>query len=237
VHLFDEEICWTPPTLWQGRLFVRSPSRAVCLWVGKGEELSPDTPTLATPPPSWHLDPAWLVSREREYPNDAPTPAEMTTWFLASLALLALAGLIALPFPDRGIVFLSLALVLPLFGPNLLSTALDRQLFTWPATLYAAFHGMLAITYRARQTGAAWRARLTVVCFLLVCYTYFEACRAVGLFLAWAFLAGFLPAFPLTWLAVRAAGRRRWLWATGWTLLAFVVFFWSGQGLVWWKGA
>jgi outer membrane protein assembly factor BamB len=34
-QLFEDEVCWTPPTLWQGRLFVRSPSSLVCVYVGR----------------------------------------------------------------------------------------------------------------------------------------------------------------------------------------------------------
>src|SRR5581483_2323889 len=32
-QLFADETCWTPPTLDDGRLFVRSPSRGVCVYV------------------------------------------------------------------------------------------------------------------------------------------------------------------------------------------------------------
>jgi len=39
VQLFEDDTCWTPPALWQGRLFVRSPSHAVCLYVGRPENL------------------------------------------------------------------------------------------------------------------------------------------------------------------------------------------------------
>ncbi len=93
VQLFEDEICWTPPTLWQGRLLLRSPSRAVCLFVGRTENLPAGVSAtdLVHKSWSWHFDAAWLISRERDYPNDAPTLEEMTLWFCSCL-LLAFCG-------------------------------------------------------------------------------------------------------------------------------------------------
>ena len=42
-QLFDDEICWTPSTLWRGKLFLRSPSRAVCVYVGRADKLLTDS--------------------------------------------------------------------------------------------------------------------------------------------------------------------------------------------------
>ena len=71
---------------------------------------------------------------------------------------------------------------------------------------------------------------------LAVGYGYYEACKLIGMYIAWSFLVGFPFAFPLTFLAVRAdlASRSRWQVAA-WTLLAFAAFFWSAQGLLMWK--
>ncbi|HBO44350.1 MAG TPA: hypothetical protein DD670_10545, partial [Planctomycetaceae bacterium] len=38
-NVFGGEICWTAPTLSRGRLYLRSPTRAACLYVGKPEQL------------------------------------------------------------------------------------------------------------------------------------------------------------------------------------------------------
>src|SRR5262249_10918939 len=88
-QLFADENCWTPPALWQGRLFVRSPSQAVCLFVGRPESLPEGlSPTPSSGPVrSWRFDPVWLVSRERDYPNDAPSWEEMTLWFEACVLM------------------------------------------------------------------------------------------------------------------------------------------------------
>src|SRR5262249_7328518 len=73
--LFEDELCWTPPTLWRGRLFARSPSQAVCLYVGRPED-QPAAAAAPAPAPAARarrLDTTWLLSRERDYPNDAPS--------------------------------------------------------------------------------------------------------------------------------------------------------------------
>lgn len=243
VKLFDDEICWTPPTVCDGRLFARSPSKAVCLWVGK-TDLPADVETVSPPPAtwSWRFDAAWLVSREREYPNDAPTWGEMATWFAACVAILAVAAGAALPFPGwRQPIFLAAAFVLGVLGPGVLSAAFDRLLFTWPASLYAAFHATLGAcrwaTLHPERRSAGWLARLAIVGLVLVSYGYVEACRSAGMFVVWAFLIGYPAAVLPTWLAVRSAMTGRPAWAAAWTLAGFTAFFWSGQGLLLWKAA
>jgi hypothetical protein len=70
--------------------------------------------------------------------------------------------------------------------------------------------------------------------FVLLCWGYYQLCLAVGYVMAWAFLAGFLPAAPAAVLAAR--GRRGWL-----CLLAeaagFSVYFWISGLVPAWKSA
>ena len=87
VQLFDDEICWTPPTIWQGRLFVRNPSQAICLYVGRPENM-PKNVNLVKPgsrQSSWRFDSSLLFAREREYPNDAFTWEELSLWFVSCI--------------------------------------------------------------------------------------------------------------------------------------------------------
>ncbi len=253
-QLFDEEICWTPPTLWQGKLFVRSPAQAICVYVGRPEN-APKLQATSSPTPSarsWRLNTFWLPSRERDFPNDAPSWEEMTLWFGACLlpvfggAALA-AGIVALlarRYLGRhlawSLLFWGMAFILGFVGSNLFGTLWDSFLFTWPASLYAAFHLTLLACWWAEHhsspTRARWWARLAILGFLLVGYGYFELCQTIGMFIAWSFLIGFLPGFPLTLLAVRAERKLQPCWVIAlWTLLAFTVFFWSCQGLLLWK--
>jgi hypothetical protein len=190
----------------------------VCVHVGHGDT-APAGTVPAAPVSSWRFDTSWLLTREREYPNDAPTWEEMTPRFLG------------------------LAFVLGLLGPNLFSTLADRCLFTWPASLCTAFHATVLVcgwaeTQQTSRRRARWLARLAVVSLLLVCWGYFELCRAVGMFIAWGFLFGLPFAFPLTYLAVRAQLKgHRTIFVALWTLLAFTAFYWSCQGLLLWKAA
>jgi hypothetical protein len=235
--LFEGETCWTPPSRQRGKLFVRSPSRAVCLHVGPPTQ-APTTPRPVPVARPWHLNLSWLLSRERDYPNDAPSWDEMLLWYTTSLLFAfggaALAtGLVRLATRNHlTAIFWASVFCLGLLGPNLLGAFLERFVFTWPATLYAAFHVTLAAYCWAAHEPARkspWLARLTLLSFLLTALAYFELCKAVGMFIGWSFLFGLLPAFPVSWLAIRA---RTQLWrGTIWTLLAFTIYFWSCQGL------
>jgi hypothetical protein len=253
VQLFDDEICWTPPTLWRGKLYVRSPARAVCVFVG--QDAAQVVHPAPAPPRRWRIQADVLMSREREFPNDAPTWPEMTLWFAASVALLLMAALVSWGVASwtrlpATLTFVCGAFVLGALGPNAFSALVDELLFTWPVCLYLALHAAVFMYAWAAQgrtrdavanaSGAeghrfsAWLARLMVVALLLVCYAYYQACKIVGTFIAWSFLVGFPFAFPFTFLAARAFSR----WAAAlWTLLAFAAFFWSAQALLLWKAS
>lgn len=252
-QLFADEICWTPPTLWRDRLLVRSPSRGICLYVGLPEN-QPGGRSVTqqiTSVRSWRLDPSWLLSRERDYPNDAPTLDEMERWFAWCVGLafggaflvVGLTQAVAKAFgwrPLGSYTYWTFVFVLGFLGPNVFSALFDQCLFTWPACLYAAFHGTLLACSGVMQAlpprRAGWIARLIILAFLFIAYGYFELCRTVGMFIAWIFLIGFLGAFPFTHIAVRAERQGRSLWIVGvWTLLAFAAYFWSSEGLLLWK--
>jgi outer membrane protein assembly factor BamB len=254
-QVFEGEVCWTAPTLSEGRLFLRSPSQAVCVHVGRAEKVSGSDPApVREPSRSWRFSTDWLLAREREYPNDAFSWDELALWFAACLVIafggaavmttvvLFVAGRLGMAKLPGTAIFLACAFVLGLAGPSLLASLSDRCVFTWPASLYAAFHATLLTCWWAEQQPskrrARWLARLAVAVFLLVAYAFFELCKSVGMFVGWSFLIGFLPAFPFALLAVRArmAPSRRWITA-GWTTLAFTAFFWSCQGLLLWKSA
>ena len=255
VQLFEDEVCWTPPTLWQGRLFVRSPSRAICVYVGRPEDRPPTVEGATADPPArrWRLNPVWLVSREREYPNDAPSAEEAWLWFGSSLLLAFGGGLLGTGAVrlalwrlfDRSLsgvpLFLGLAFVLGLLGPNAIGALADRFLFTWPVSLYAAFQAAVRGYRRADQcreeAHACWAARLELTGFVLVCYAYFAACRTVGFSIGWAFLIGFPLGFPFAILAARAEERRQPWAMPAWTVLGYTAFFGAGQGMLVWKAA
>jgi hypothetical protein len=94
----DQGVCWTPPTLWRGRLLVRNHQRALCVYVGDPARLTPQERAQAVAaadlPPVRTF--AWtnLIGREPEFPNDAPSWSELAVWYAASLALFAAASML-----------------------------------------------------------------------------------------------------------------------------------------------
>jgi hypothetical protein len=175
----------------------------------------------------------------------------MTTWFGACVLIvfggaavgtglvLLLARLLTAWRPASLPIFLTLSFALGLLGPNLCSGLADTFLFTWPASLYSAFHGTVLACCSAEHNSSPrrgrWLARLAMVGFVLVGYGFFEMCKAIGMYVGWSFLIGFGPALPFTFLAVRAAAKQQLMLGTVWTLLAFAAFFWSAEGLMLWK--
>ncbi|MDB5386364.1 MAG: outer rane biosis protein BamB, partial [Planctomycetaceae bacterium] len=71
--VFEGEVCWTPPALHRGRLYLRTQTRAVCLYLGKKplDALQPVQSVAAIPRP-WRLDMSLLLSGEREFPATTP---------------------------------------------------------------------------------------------------------------------------------------------------------------------
>jgi hypothetical protein len=237
-QLFSDEICWTPPLFWRGKLYVRSPTHMVCLYLGVPDPQQPPISQAAVPPArAWRIDPGWLLTYERDFPNDAPSAEEMVLWFGAALFAFGGAGFFTLLFArcvHRSFafppVYWSLVFLLGALGPSVFSALAEECLFTWPASLYAAFHCALWLAWRTRQS--RWQPRLAIAGFLLIAWVYFEACQTVGMFIGWSFLVGFPFAFPFTYLAVQAP--QRWKKAA-WTLLAFTALFASAQVLLLWQ--
>jgi outer membrane protein assembly factor BamB len=85
--LFEGEVCWTPPALHRGRLYLRTQTRAVCLYIGKQplDSLQPIKTVNAIPRP-WRMDVSLLLGGEREFPATTPEWEELGNWYLWGLA-------------------------------------------------------------------------------------------------------------------------------------------------------
>lgn len=98
-EVFRGEICWTAPSLHHSRLYVRSPTRAACLYVGNPERMDLRQRSTAAPtsaiPKAESLDVSWMVGAEREYPFELPDVRELTRWYAFSLAVFGLAAVAA----------------------------------------------------------------------------------------------------------------------------------------------
>jgi hypothetical protein len=246
IALFEDEICWTPPALWRGRLFVRSPSRLLCFDVAREPIVAAKTVEPLPAATGRRFDPSWLLTREREFPNDAPSAREARLWFGASLVLLGVAALTAIVVSaivhwlfSRSAalpVFLAASIVLGFLGPNVLSAWADRCLFTWPLCLFAGLHAVTRSVGSPDTRAASWSSRMGLLAFLVLCAAYFLACRLVGMSVGWYYLFGLPFGLPFSAWAdhQERRGRPR---AAGLTLVAFTAFFWAGQALFWWKSA
>lgn len=97
VAVFDEEICWSPPALDRGRLYLRTQTRAACLYLGR-QPLAAKQPvqSVAAIPRSRSFDPTPLLGGEREYPATTPEWSEFRVWSLCGVAGILLAGVVAL---------------------------------------------------------------------------------------------------------------------------------------------
>ncbi len=168
-----------------------------------------------------------------------PTARILRGSAFVTLLVLAITKCLTITGIPTAYLFWGLVFVLGFLGPNGLSSVLDRLLFTWPVSLYAVFHVTVLVCMAAAHQPNRWNgwlARLAILGFLLLCYGYFELCKTVGMFVCWAFLFGLPCAFPLTCLAVRSKINQQGVWVQAvWSLLAFALFFWSGEGLLLWK--
>jgi len=90
--LFEGEVCWTPPALHRGRLYLRNQGRAICLYLGKKplDSLLP-VQTLTAIPRRWRFDVNLLLSGEREYPATTPEWDELWNWYVWSVLAIVLA--------------------------------------------------------------------------------------------------------------------------------------------------
>lgn len=94
--VFKDEVCWTPPALHRGRLFLRTQNRAVCLYLGdKPLQIVPSQTAVADLKPTRRFNPARLLGGEREYPATTPEWDEFQDWYRWSLLGLAAAAAVA----------------------------------------------------------------------------------------------------------------------------------------------
>jgi outer membrane protein assembly factor BamB len=258
--VFGDEICWTAPALDRGRLYLRSPSRAACLYLGEPERLARGqldaARRLAEIPESKRLDLSWLLGGEREFPADRPTARELSLWYgvsllagfgaaaaIAALAYLAarIAGPAAAPRFSR-IVFWSAAFFCGVAASTLLNRGSDLFIFTWPTGLFVMHQvTLIAVFWSQPRQGkkyAWWAPACAGLAFLAVCLAYFHLCRTLGLAPLWAFLLGFLPSWPV---AIPAAMRLRrdthLLEDLLWAVVSFSLYYWACGAFFLWQRA
>jgi outer membrane protein assembly factor BamB len=248
--VLDGGIGWTPPALWNDRLFIRNQSRAACVYVGPADRLDAAARTPVSTPAGEPFDWGRLLTHEPDFPHDAPTSADVGRWFAWCVGgvfggAAAVAGLVwliaramrsARPRSWAGGAFVVAAMLIGLAGTTVFSAWADVFVLTWPPALYAVFRLTLGVVVwaeaRPGQRGPRLAARAAVLLLVAVCYGYYRLCLEVGYTMAWAFLAGFLPAAPC---AVVAARTRRWWVGVLADAAGFGVYFWMSGLLPGWK--
>jgi hypothetical protein len=250
--ILDSGLCWTPPTLSRGRLFVRNHNRAACVFLGRPQSLDPNR--LLVPPlkQQTHFDWFRLFSREPEYPHDEPSMREVARWFgWCVVAVFGVAAIVASvvamaakwtrrlrPGSWFRVTFAATAFLLGLIGTTVFSPWANAFILTWPASLYVAFRVTLAVGVWAepppKKMGRRLAARAVLLLFLALGFGYYRLCLAVGYVMAWGFLAGFLPAAPFAVVAAHA--RNRWFRIIA-EAAAFPIYFWASGLLPGWNGS
>jgi PQQ-like domain len=256
--IFNNEICWTAPSLSDGRLFLRSPTHAACVFVGMPDAystrplpaLNPASSAYSTKSIDWN----WWIGGERECPFDLPDFKELESWFFISMlgvflpsGLAAFAAYGLLHFFRRNsnyrigqVVFWSACFMLGIAATPLANRLCPTFVFTWPVSLLVAQQLALASIFNRHNRPGDNRATLLSLIaglgFVAVCLSYFHVCRQLGMALQWIFLLGFVPSWPLAIPSAYFLARRPKLIRD--ILLAaavFTLFYWSCGGYILWR--
>jgi outer membrane protein assembly factor BamB len=260
VELFGGQTCWTPPALHNGRLYLRSPTQAACLYVGRPEFLGTEELNRARQaseiPKSKRLDLSWLIGGEPDAMFDLPDAPQLRIWYSVCLVgVFGVAGLgagagwcaarVKYPRTARTVghwVFWSTACVLGVAATPWANRYWPEFVFTWPATLFAAQQVVLLAVFSAgRQAGRArstWLSMAAGLLFLGACLGYFHVLRVLSLPMLWVFLLGFLPSWPAAIPAARRIhGDGRFSVDLIWAAVAFSAYYWTvGAYIIWRAG-
>jgi len=251
-EIFPEERCWTSPTLHDGRLYLRSPTRAACVLLRNETDLQPEEQKMALPAaevvkPQALVSFRSLLGGEHTFPIDPPEQRELRLWFVYSLVAVYLPAFLVALVVDlvvrriRGrkigqgvgrVVFWAMAAALALVATPVGNRFARDFLFTWPAALCVVFQvTLIALVWTGklpkenRTRRVSW---LIALFFAAACLTYFHFCKRLGMAIEWVFLLGFIFASPVGIVAayelIRQGGvHRDFLWSVA----TFATFFWG----------
>lgn len=252
VKVFDGEICWTSPALARGRLYLRSPTRAACVYIGRAplERRFAGAPPAAEISHGWRIDWNWLLRGEREAPFDMPDRRELHLWHTVTLLGVflpaAIAGAAAFavarrrPQATAQAVFWTSCFVLGIIATPLANRMSATFVFTWPACLFVAQQVALTALLVRPESGSrlAWLGRWAAVAgFFAVAFGYFHICRRLGMATQWVFLLGFVPSWPIALPAAALVARRpRLLRDAPLAVAGFALLFWSSVAYMSWRG-
>ncbi len=251
------EIGWTQPALSNGCLYVRSHTRAACIYLRDPATLPQRAAQRALhaseiKQPQLVDLPGWILGIEPEYLFDAPKIHWLWRWYWVSWFGLfggswlllqvprfymsskegAWLEILSLDPPKASAVFWCMVFGMGCMGTTCLSWVFKDFVFTWPLSLYVVFHIAIANAVD-RQGDRNWkgllRSGLSTLALLLVSLLYFWLCRRLSLVFEWAFLGSFGAALPFLLMGKYWFSHRAWSWAWQWILssCAFAAYYWS----------
>ena len=250
-QVFQDEICWTYPTLHRGCVYLRTQTRAACLYLGQAP-YNAKLPALSVQAiPRVHvLDAKWLIGGEREYPATVPDWNEFFAWYkwsMAGLLLISLAAGIS-SLVTRGsitvgrVVYWLTTIAIGVLGSPFINTRQSEYVLLWPLVLWSTFQLTInTITWTERLADRKfyrWHSRASGLFFIGTCALYFHLCRSLGYAIEWSFLTGFLPAFAVAAMASRYLTTRRRYWQISdlvVSAISFSAYFWFSVIYIKWK--
>ncbi len=260
--IFTDEICWTPPALAEGRVFLRTQTRAACLYIGR-KPLTAKQPvqTVAEIPQSTRFDAAVLIGGEREFPATTPEWSEYRLWYLWTLAGIvaawaAFGGVlvsgwclssrvsttVSWSVVSGRLLYWLILLTAGAGGSAVLNSERADYVFTWPLALWGlmqiAVEASLWAVRHHNHRWAGWQARGAILFFVLGCGLYFHLCRQLGAAIEWSFLGGFIAAYPVSilgdWLLRRLCRYHFWMMIVV-HVTSYSAYFWGCAWFAkWW---
>ncbi len=254
--VFLGETCWTAPAIHNDRLYLRTPTRAACVHLGKPTALSDDERVTMIPTSeikqSRRINLNVLLGGEREFLWDPPDVNEHTRCFVASLAAAlvpawvvaaALFCLLRWLGPAQAsraarVAFWVAACVMGIVVTPVLNRSFDEFYFTWPLSLSVGLLALVTTIMWAEKHEnrrlARWATRGLGIAFLIAVALYFAACGRLGLPLHWVFITGLIPGALIALPAAAVIARSKpWIVITPiMTALYFAGYYWCSALLL-----
>lgn len=96
-QIFRDEVCWTSPALHRNCLYLRTQTRAACIYLGSAPyQARRPMKSVDQIPRGRTIDAKILIGGEREFPATVPEWSEFRSWYLWSVGCLVLASVASL---------------------------------------------------------------------------------------------------------------------------------------------
>jgi outer membrane protein assembly factor BamB len=241
----DSRPCWTPPTIYRGRLLVRNHQELACYQIAGGLERAPSGPGSAGTETAPRMGGkgfhgrflSWLDEHAGSARWD-PSPAQLALWYLTGLGLLAVSGAFAWLLRNSisgASTFLAFSVALGIISFPFVSLLTNRLVFTWPVACHSICL-ILLTTEQQRRATSPIQSRVRLLFFVLFCVCYYYVCRHLFLPSGIGFLCGFVAMLPALCIP-KLASLSRSLSAGAFALClgSFTLYFWVSALVIIWR--